>query len=240
MDNKPTISFAGMQKMTLLDYPDKTACTLFTAGCNFACPFCHNPDLVTFINVGGAPPLLPEEDVLRFLKSRQGLLDGVCISGGEPLAHEDVLGFARRVKELGYLVKIDTNGSYPDRLRALVEDAKIDYVAMDIKNAPNKYAQTIGVTGYDAAPVLRSVEYLLAGNVPYEFRTTVVREFHALDDLLSIARLIPNAAKYYLQGFDNPERALQAGLSAYEEHEMREMLESVKEVLPRAQLRGVR
>lgn len=182
---------------------------------------------------------MPVTEILEFLNSRRGLLDAVCISGGEPTAHEGITDFARTAKKLGYLVKIDTNGSYPRRLKELVESAGIDYVAMDIKNAANKYAATIGMAEYDTAQVEESIEYLLGGRVEYEFRTTVVRGLHTIDDLLSIAgELISGAGKYFLQGFENPEKALRAGLSAYSEKEMREMCQRVKEVLPCTSLRG--
>ena len=237
MANASSPFFAGVQKLTLLDYPDKTACTLFTVGCNFACPFCQNPSLIAF--AGGADSILPHEYIFDFLESRKGLLDGVCLSGGEPLANEGLFEFTRKVKEMGFLVKLDTNGSYPDRLKALAESGNIDYVAMDIKNTPEKYPETIGVSGYNAAVILKSIEYLLSGKVPYEFRTTVVRDFHTADDLLSIARLILGTEKYYLQNFENPERALRAGLCAYSDKEIREICELVREVLPCTRLRSV-
>lgn len=243
MSDCSAIVFAGMHKLTLLDYPDKTACTLFTKGCNLACPFCHNRSLIPFAHAstGSQPPdTLTDGHIFDFLEKRQGLLDGVCISGGESLAHEGILELALKVKELGFLVKIDTNGSYPERLKQLVQAAAVDYVAMDIKNSLGKYAQTVGIKGYDTAPVEESIAYLLAGKVPCEFRTTVVYPLHEPGDLLSIARMIVGAERYFLQNYkkqDDESYAAQYGFSAFGDEQMQEMLRKVREILPNASLR---
>ena len=187
---------SGLQKMTLLDYPGLVACTVFTGGCNFRCPFCHN-----------APLVLPErmssddrtEEVLSFLRKRQGLLDGVAITGGEPLLHADLPEFLRKIRDLGYKIKLDTNGSFPDRLRAVVEEGLVDRVAMDIKNAPLLYGKTIGISGFDIEPVERSKNFLLEGCVAYEFRTTVVYGLHTEESLCAAARWLEGAREYYLQ-----------------------------------------
>lgn len=228
--------FGGIQKLTLLDYPDKTACTLFTQGCNYRCPFCHNASLVM---PAGGNQGIDEEAVLDFLKTRQRLLDGVCISGGEPLMYRELGTFIARVKALGFSIKLDTNGSFPDALEELVASKLVDYVAMDIKNAPEKYPQTIGLAAYDLTPVTRSVAFLLSGKVPYELRTTVVREFHTQADLVSLARWIKGAEKYYLQGFVDSGDMLAEGLSGYSAAEMACLLASIRDVLPNAQLRGI-
>ena len=188
----------GIQKMTLLDYPEKVACTIFTARCNFRCPFCHNASLVTHVDREEA---ISEEEIFSFLRKRQGILDGVCITGGEPLLQPDVEEFIRKVKELGYLVKLDTNGSNVLKLKRLVEEGLVDYVAMDIKNAPNKYGMTIGIEEYDMSNIFQSVDFLMSGEIPYEFRTTVVRQFHKREDFAAIGRWIKGAKKYYLQSF---------------------------------------
>ena len=168
---------AGLQKLTLLDFPGKTAATVFTPGCNFRCPFCHNADLVTGEagrdGAAADSSALSIDELFAFLGKRQGLLDGVCITGGEPLLQPGIDAFCARVHELGFAVQLDTNGSFPDRLRELVESELVDYVALDVKNAPERYAETVGVPGFDLAPVAASVDYLLASAVPYEFRTTV-------------------------------------------------------------------
>ena len=229
---------SGLQKMTLLDYPGLVACTVFTGGCNFRCPFCHNASLVL-------PEALQAADggteaVLSFLKKRQGLLDGVAVTGGEPLLHADMADFLREVKALGYRVKLDTNGTFPDRLISLVEERLVDRVAMDIKNDPALYARTAGLETMDMAAVTRSRDFLLSGAVEYEFRTTVVRGLHTRESLLAAARWIEGAKAYFLQQFrDSGELIDGSGLGAFSDDEMRGLLAAVREVLPVAELRGV-
>jgi len=241
--------FAGIQKLTLLDYPEKTACTVFTIGCNFACPFCQNASLIGSVNTVSLSPCVQEE-IFDFLATRQGLLDGVCISGGEPLLQDDLESFIDKVKELGFLVKLDTNGSNPDKLKKLIESKKIDYVAMDIKNSPEKYPQTIGLQGYDISPIQESINIICKGLIPYEFRTTVVKEFHTEEDLLSIAhwisarhRTVPcltgTVPCLVLQKFVDSEGVKQKGLHGYSDEEMQQLISAVKTVFPAAGLRGV-
>ncbi len=230
------MNIQGLQKLTLLDYPEKVACTIFTAGCNFRCPFCHNASLVTHVDVNNN---IPEEEVFSFLKKRKGVLDGVCITGGEPLLQPDIEDFIRAVKALGYAVKLDTNGSSINRLRRLVDQHLVDYVAMDIKNAPNKYGITIGIEDYNMEDVLQSVDYLMSGAVPCEFRTTVVRELHKREDFAAIGRWLRGAEKYYLQGFVDSGDLIQPGLRAYTKDIMEQALEIVRRNIPNAELRGV-
>jgi len=228
--------FGGIQKLTLLDYPEKTACTLFTVGCNYSCGFCQNTSLIDpFKNEYS----ISEMEILSFLEKRQNLLDGVCISGGEPLMYDNLDSFIDKVKTLGYLVKVDTNGSYPDKLEKLLVSGCVDYIAMDIKNTPEKYALTIGIADYDISPVIKSVDLLRSCLIPYEFRTTVVRELHTGEDLVSIARWLSNAKKYYLQTFVDSEGVLQRGLHSYSDEEMLEFLSKIKEILPNSELRGI-
>ena len=181
------MNIQGLQKLTLLDYPEKVACTIFTAGCNFRCPFCHNASLVTHIDLERN---IPVEQVMNFLKKRWRVLDGICISGGEPLLQPELEDFIRGVKEIGYSVKLDTNGSNARLLKHLAEEKLLDYVAMDIKNAPGKYGITIGIPDYNMEEIFRSVDFLMSGTLPYEFRTTVVREFHKREDFSDIGRWI--------------------------------------------------
>ena len=254
--------FGGLQKLTLLDYPGFTACTAFVAGCDFACPFCHNTSLIegtkgdgTFWSRDDQNVSSPFVPILDFLKTRQGLLDGVCISGGEPLLQEGLESFIDKVKELGFFVKIDTNGSSPDKLKRLIESGKIDFVAMDIKNSPVKYAQTIGLPDYDVTAIEDSINLLRTGTIPFEFRTTVVKEFHTEEDLLYIARWISGAStqvtsdakppqisgevKYFLQKFVESDGVKQKGLHSYSDKEMKQLTNVVKTVLPTAELRGI-
>ncbi|MBR3942465.1 MAG: anaerobic ribonucleoside-triphosphate reductase activating protein [Clostridia bacterium] len=190
------MKISGFQKMTVLDFPGKVACTVFTGGCNMRCPFCHNADLA--LNKG--KDSFTEEEILEYLGKRQGLLDGVCITGGEPLLHSDIGEFIRKIKALGYMVKLDTNGTFPERLKDLVNDGLLDYVAMDIKNSKEKYAQTAGAN-IDISKIEESVAFLMEGKVDYEFRTTVVSEFHEKEDILKISEWIKGAKRYFLQNF---------------------------------------
>ncbi len=228
----------GFQKMTLLDFPGKVACTVFTGGCNFRCPFCHNALLVTQIDKGG---VIPEAEVLQLLEKRIGLLDGVAITGGEPLLQSDLTDFIRKIKGMGYAVKLDTNGSFPDRLRILLEENLIDYVAMDIKNTVEKYALTVGLEQYDTAAVEESVWLLKSGKVDYEFRTTVVAEYHTVGDFETIGQWIAGAPRYFLQGFTDSGNLIGDAdhLHAVPKEIMEQMRAAAAKYVPDTQLRGV-
>lgn len=230
------MNIQGMQKLTLLDYPEKVACTIFTAGCNFRCPFCHNASLVTGPDSGGK---IPEDEILSFLQKRRGILEGVCITGGEPLLQPDIEEFIKKIKDMGYSVKLDTNGSSAARLENLVKQNLVDYVAMDIKNAPDKYGLTIGIEEYAPDEILKSADLLLLGDTPYEFRTTVVREFHKREDFAAIGRWLRGAKGYYLQSFVDSGDLIQPGLRGYTKDIMEQALEIVKRNIPNAMLRGV-
>lgn len=227
--------FGGIQKLTLLDYPGKVACTVFTDGCNFRCPFCHNSDLV----LSGGGQKISEEEILSFLKKRQGILDGVCVTGGEPLLHPDLKNFLVKVKNLGFSIKIDTNGSFPDRLRQLVDENLVDYVAMDIKNSLPKYGETVGVTGFDTTPIEETAAFLMSGKIPFEFRTTVVKEFHTAEDFISISEWLKGSESYFLQCFEDSERVLKAGLHSCSVDELNLFKDILKRNIPAAELRGV-
>ena len=200
----------GFQKMTLLDFSGRVACTVFTAGCNFRCPFCHNASLVTHID----GQEIAEEEIFSYLNKRKGLLDGVCITGGEPLLQADIANFIRRVKEMGFAVKLDTNGSFPERLKALIDEGLLDYVAMDIKNSKEKYDLTCGKS-VDITAIERSVELLKAGSVDYEFRTTLVKELHTEEDICAMAKWLSGTRYWYLQGFVDSGDLIEKGLSAH-------------------------
>jgi len=229
------MKIAGIQKLSLVDYPEKICCTVFTAGCNFRCPFCHNAALVTHIGEESEPL----NEVLSFLQKRKNLLQAVCVSGGEPLLQHGVDDFIKQVKEMGYLVKLDTNGSMPDKLKKLCQTRLVDFVAMDIKNSKQKYAMTAGLKTFDLAPVEESVSFLLKGTVPFEFRTTVVREFHAAEDFKEIAKWIGNPDRYFLQQFVNSGDLIDGNMHGYDNNEMQQLIEQVKKYIPNARLRGV-
>ena len=228
----------GIQKLTLLDYPGVVACTVFTAGCNFRCPFCHNAMLVLPEQIDDE--CLTDDEVFGFLKKRRGVLGGVAVTGGEPLLHADMPEFLARVKELGYKIKLDTNGSNPELLSEIVKNKLVDRVAMDIKNAPEEYARTIGLKSFDIAPVERSKEMLLRGDIDYEFRTTVVKGIHTKESLIGAAKWIEGAKEYYLQQFkDSGNLILPDGLSAYDEKQMHALADAVRDYVPTVEVRGV-
>ena len=227
---------SGLQKLTLLDYPGRVACTVFTGGCNFRCPFCHNAPLVMPERLARDSS---EEAVLAFLNKRRGVLDGVAVTGGEPLLHKDIGAFLEKVKALGFAVKLDTNGSFPDRLRAIVSAGLVDRVAMDVKNAPALYEKTAGAA-VDLAAVERSRDFLLSGSVDYEFRTTVVKGLHTKESLMDAARWIRGAKEYYLQQFkDSGDVLAIEGLGAFDEKEMHALAAAAAEFVPSVQVRGV-
>lgn len=234
------MNIQGLQKLTLLDYPDHMACTIFTGGCNFRCPFCHNGDLVLHATANQGLTPISHEEVFAFLEKRQGILDGVCITGGEPLLQPDLEVFIRQIKELGYLVKLDTNGSMPKKLAHLLEQELIDYVAMDIKNCPERYRETAGLPDtYDLTPIEESIRLLMDGNVPYEFRTTIVREYHRPQDVVSMAQWIQGASRYYIQGFVSSENVIKPGLHGLDPAEMDSVLSLISSYVPSVSVRGL-
>ena len=227
----------GLQKLTLLDFPGHMACTVFTAGCNFRCPFCHNSGLVLPEQFG---PGLETEELLSFLRKRQGVLEGVAITGGEPLLHGDLPELLREIRKLGYLVKLDTNGSFPERLEAVIGEGLADYVAMDVKNSPALYAATAGLESLDLAAIERSRDLLLQGRVDYEFRTTVVKGLHTAESLRETASWIGGAKAWFLQQYRDSGRILHAeGLGSFTEEEMKTLAAAAAERYPAVKLRGV-
>ncbi len=231
------MKIGGFQKLTLLDFPEQVACIVFTAGCNFRCPYCHNSSLVE--NLSALEPV-GEEEVFSYLKKRQGLLDGVVISGGEPLLQPDVEDFIRRVRDLQYLVKIDTNGACPEKLGRLLSGGLVDYVAMDIKHAPGRYGEAIGVDGGKVLPqVEESIARLRGSGIPYEFRTTLVKGIHDEAGVEEMARWIAGPEPYYLQTYEDPGTVLRPeGLEPFTYEEMHRMAEIARRYCPQAAVRG--
>lgn len=228
---------AGIQKLTLLDYPGRVACTVFTAGCDLRCPFCHNASLAL---PGRPKDTLEESELLSFLKKRVGVLDGVAVTGGEPLLHPQLGALLGEIKALGYSVKLDTNGTFPARLREIVEAGLVDRVAMDIKAAPENYGKLVGIESFDIAPVRESAEYLMGCGTDYEFRTTAVKGLHTERDFEGIAEWIAGAKEYYLQGFkDSGDLIAAGGLAAFTAEEMERLADIVRPKLPCVRLRGV-
>ncbi len=228
----------GLQKLTLLDYPEKVACTVFTSGCNFRCPFCHNAPLV----IGTEEvETYSEEYIFSFLKKRQRILDGVCVSGGEPLLQNDIERFLGKVKELGFAVKIDTNGSFPQTLKKLVRSGLVDYVAMDIKNSPKQYCRTAGIDESWAymEQIQESVAFLLEHPVVYEFRTTVIQGYHTREAFKEIGQWIQGAERYFLQSFFDSGELIGEGINGCEKAEMQVFAEIVRPYVQKVELRGV-
>ena len=229
----------GLQKLSLLDYPGKIACTVFLGGCNFRCPFCHNASLAMPDGAGEAILL---EDFLAFLDSRRGRLQGVCISGGEPTLHHDLPELIAEIKSRGYAVKLDTNGTNPEMLLSLINDGLLDYVAMDIKNSPEKYAKTISNSEFRISnfseQITRSVDILMQGSVDFEFRTTLTRELHSSEDMEAIGRWIGGEEKYFLQTYRDEGDLIEGGFTAYSREETEAILEIVRKYLPNAEIRG--
>jgi len=230
------LNIHGINKLTLLDYPGKLACLLFTGRCNYRCPFCHNASLVLRPN---SQPVIQESEIFDFLELRKGTLEGVCISGGEPTLNPDLPDFIKRIKELGYAVKLDTNGTNPAMLSSLLKEQVLDMVAMDIKNSKEKYALTCGRPNTDLAPIEESVSLLMNSGISYEFRTTYVQEFHELSDVSAIGTWLNGASNYYLQSYKDSGDIIGDGYHALSREEMQLFLETARPYFKNAELRGI-
>ncbi|MBO4277607.1 MAG: anaerobic ribonucleoside-triphosphate reductase activating protein [Clostridia bacterium] len=226
---------AGLQKLTLLDYPGHMACTVFTHGCNLRCPFCHNAGLVVREN----DYIIKTEEFFDFLDKRKGILDGVAITGGEPLLQTDIGGFMAEIKKRGFRVKLDTNGFFPERLKPLLDAGLADYVAMDIKSPREGYAKAVGLSAPDISRVEKSVELLMGGKTDFEFRTTAVKGIHTPEDFKKIGEWIAGDEKYFIQHFTDSGDLIGSGLDAFNEEESAKLLASVLPLVPKAQLRGI-
>lgn len=227
------MNIAGVQKVTLLDYPGKVACEIFTQGCNFECPFCQNSSLIPITNTGE----FSEEEIFEYLNLRKNILDGVVITGGEPTVQKDLKSFIKKIKDLGLLVKLDTNGGNPKVLQELIDEKLVDYVAMDIKNIFNKYNITSGKK-INLDNIKKSIEILKASKIDYEFRTTIIKEMHSLDDIISICKLVGNA-KYYLQNFEDSENVLNHSLHGFSREELLFIDKYLKDLFPNVEIRAL-
>ncbi len=227
----------GLQKLTLLDYPGKCAATVFTFGCNLRCPFCHNASLVE--KRAGDDYVIDEEEFFTFLDSRKGLLDGVAVTGGEPLLQPDIEDFLRKIKEKGFSVKLDTNGTNPEKLSRLIDEKLVDYAATDIKNCLDKYPLTVGVEDFDVTPIKETVALLLSGKVEYEFRTTVSNELFSEEDFVKISREIAGAEKYYLQAFASSGDILGGDFTTPSKTALEAYARIVSKTVKKVEIRGV-
>ncbi|MBE5758056.1 MAG: anaerobic ribonucleoside-triphosphate reductase activating protein [Clostridiales bacterium] len=223
---------AGIQKLSMVDFDEHLSATIFTSGCNFACPFCHNSSLI-----GNNNELISEDDILDFLYKRKNMLDAVCISGGEPTLQKDLPQFISKIKKMGYLIKLDTNGTNPDMIKYLYENNLIDYVAMDIKNHIEKY-QDITQTNLNLDNILKSITYIMKCGIDYEFRTTLINEFHEKSDIIKIGKLIKSAKRYFLQKFVDSENCLSKNLSPIPKEQAIEFQEILCKYIKNTNLRG--
>ena len=230
----------GLQKMTLLDFPGRVACTVFLGGCDFRCPWCHNYELA----VGSAEPVMEEEEFFAFLKKREGLLEGVAVTGGEPCLSRELPAFLRKIREMGFLTKLDTNGAHPELLEQILREGLADYVAMDIKNSPGKYLLTAGLAGNEAQQeallgrVRRSIRLIMELAPDYEFRTTVIRQFHEEQDFAEIGEMIRGARRYFLQSFTDRDTVPYGGFSAPGADELQRYAAQARRFVPDVQTRG--
>ena len=225
----------GLNKTTLLDYPEHVACTVFCGHCNFRCPFCQNADLV--LNPA-SQPCISEEEFWSFLSKRKGMLEGVCITGGEPTLHPDLVDFIARIKAQGLLVKLDTNGYRPAVLRALIDEGLLDYVAMDIKNSLPRYPETVGISRFDTAPIEESMSLLMENRVPFEFRTTLVKGLHIPESIAEMGRRLAGGERFFLQTFEDSGDLIAEGLSGFDREETETLLAVLCNYVPNAQIRG--
>ena len=230
------MKICGLQKTTLLDFPGKVAATIFTGGCNFRCPFCHNSQLLEH----NADIALPEDEVLAFLKKRRNILEGVCITGGEPTLQPDLEEFICKVRSLGLAVKLDTNGYQPNVLINLCEKGLLDYVAMDIKAGKSHYAHVSGRTGLNLERIDQSIRFLLNGSVPFEFRTTVVKGLHDKSDFEEIGPWIQGCGQYFLQSYQESGQVLSPdSCKSFSREEMEEFARIVSPYAGIVRLRGI-
>ncbi len=225
----------GLQKTTLLDYPGYVACTLFAHGCNLRCPFCHNAGLV----VRKPENIINEEEIAAFLQKRKGILDGVCLTGGEPLAQKDAVRFIEFLKSFGYKVKLDTNGFYPERLQEIIDKGLVDYIAMDIKSSKSGYPKAVGIQDIDITPMIKSTELIMSSGIDYEFRTTAVKGIHLVSDFQEIGKWLSGAKRYFIQQFIDSGDIISEGLNAFSKEEMLKLLAAVREYIPTAEIRGL-
>ena len=226
---------SGLQKLTLLDFPGHTACTVFTSSCNFRCPFCHNASLVE----NRAEETIPEEEFFSFLSKRHGILDGVAITGGEPTLQPDLYGFIERIAREGFKVKLDSNGYRPETLRELLASGNVSYVAMDIKSSREHYAEASGIKNLDISKIEKSVEIIRSSGVEYEFRTTAVKGIHTPHDFISIGSWLGDVPRFFIQKFTDSGDVLKGGCSAFSDEEMTSLLAMARIHIKSAALRGV-
>ncbi len=225
----------GLQKLTLLDFPGQVACTIFAHGCNLRCPFCHNAGLV----VRKPANIISIEELTEFLEKRKGILDGVCLTGGEPLAQSDSIEFLRYLRKFGYKIKLDTNGFYPERLEEAIKEGLVDYIAMDIKSSKENYDKAVGIEGIDISPAIKSVEIIMNSGIDHEFRTTAVKGLHVVSDFEQIGVWLNGANRYFIQQFIDSGDLISNEFNAFSKEETETLLAAVRKSIPNAETRGL-
>lgn len=225
----------GLQKLTLLDFPGHVACTMFAHGCNLRCPFCHNAGLV----VRKPANLIDKEEISAFLQKRKGILDGICLTGGEPLAQKDAIEFIEFLKSFGYRIKLDTNGFYPEKLKEAIDKGLVDYIAMDIKSSPENYGKAAGIENIDISPMLKSVKLIMSSGIDYEFRTTAVKGLHTVSDFERIGEWLAGAKRYFIQQFTDSGDIISEGFDAFTKEETEKLLAAVSKGIKNTQVRGI-
>ncbi len=225
----------GLQKLTLLDYPGHVACTIFAHGCNLRCPFCHNAGLV----VRKPENIISQDELSAFLTRRKGILDGICLTGGEPLAQNDSIEFIRFLRSFGYKIKLDTNGFYPERLETAINEGLVDYIAMDIKSSPKNYGAAVGIPDIDITPMLKSAELIRSSGIDHEFRTTAVKGLHLVSDFEKIGEWLTGESKYFIQQFTDSGDLIGQDLDAFSEAETATLLAAVRKHIKTAEARGL-
>ncbi len=225
----------GLQKLTLLDYPGHVACTLFAHGCNLRCPFCHNAGLV----VRQPANIINNEELTDFLNKRKGILDGICLTGGEPLAQKDAIEFIEFLRSFGYKIKLDTNGFYPERLKDIIDKGLVDYIATDIKSSPEGYARAVGIDNIDLSPLNESIKLIMSSGIDYEFRTTAVKGLHIVSDFEKIGEWIQDASRYFIQQYIDSGDLIKGGFEAFNRQETEEILVAVRKYVKTAEIRGL-
>lgn len=228
------MKICGYQKTTLLDYPGHVAATIFTGGCNFRCPFCHNSDLV--LNPGN---FISEEEIFTFLQKRKNILSGICITGGEPTLQPDLAEFIEKVRSLGYKIKLDTNGYKPEIISNLLNKNLLDYIAMDIKAGYTNYSKVCNMNNFDMEVIKKSISIIEHSDISYEFRTTVVKELHAEQDFHEICEMICPKSPFYIQSFKDSGNILTPGLSSCDTETLNIYLSIMKNNNIKVSLRGV-
>lgn len=230
------MNIVGMQKLSLLDYPDMASAIIFTKGCNFKCPFCQNSNLIeNKINEED----INEDEVLEYLNKRKKVLDGLVISGGEPTLQKDLKQFIKKVKKIGLKVKLDTNGFNPKIIRELIDENLVDYIAMDVKNEFCKYNTTCGMKSINTKNILESIKILESSNIEYEFRTTITKEFHDINSIKEILKIIGNKPKYFLQNFCLSDNVLDKSIHGFTYQELVDILDNLKDEYQNVNIRDL-